>query len=78
MTRRTGCPRDFDARRLERLVRERLAAEPENRVLAHHAHCALDYQLPDRQQPLLSPLGGRGGRLGGLQRALCRLHLEAG
>src|SRR6185369_7027088 len=29
-----------------RLVRERLAAEPENRVLAHHAHCALDYRCP--------------------------------
>jgi pyruvate-formate lyase-activating enzyme len=38
--------RNYDARRLERLVRERLAAEPENRVLAHHAHCALDYQCP--------------------------------
>src|SRR5262249_5903552 len=30
-------PRNYDRRRLERLVRERLAAEPENRVLAHHA-----------------------------------------
>ncbi|HEV8190897.1 MAG TPA: radical SAM protein, partial [Ktedonobacterales bacterium] len=39
-------PRNFDARRLERLVRARLAAEPENRVLAHHAHCALDYRCP--------------------------------
>ncbi len=39
-------PRNFDTRRLERLVRERLAAEPENRVLAHHAHCALDYLCP--------------------------------
>lgn len=39
-------PRNFDERRLERLVRERLAAEPENRVLAHHAHCALDYRCP--------------------------------
>lgn len=38
--------RNYDARRLERLVRERLAAEPENRALAHHAHCALDYQCP--------------------------------
>jgi pyruvate-formate lyase-activating enzyme len=38
--------RNYDARRLDRLVRERLAAEPENRVLAHHAHCALDYQCP--------------------------------
>ena len=27
-------------------VHERLAAEPENRVLAHHAHCALDYACP--------------------------------
>jgi pyruvate-formate lyase-activating enzyme len=39
-------PRNFDERRLERLVRERLAAQPENRVLAHHAHCALDYHCP--------------------------------
>ncbi|HEU0028947.1 MAG TPA: radical SAM protein [Ktedonobacterales bacterium] len=37
---------NYDARRLERLVRARLAAEPENRVLAQHAHCALDYQCP--------------------------------
>jgi pyruvate-formate lyase-activating enzyme len=39
-------PRNFDRRRLERLVHERLAAEPANRVLAHHAHCALDYSCP--------------------------------
>ncbi|HEY7779895.1 MAG TPA: radical SAM protein [Ktedonobacterales bacterium] len=39
-------PARFDPRKLERLVRERLAAEPENRALAHHAHCALDYQCP--------------------------------
>ena len=38
--------RNYDARKLKRLVRERLEAEPENRVLAHHAHCALDYQCP--------------------------------
>jgi pyruvate-formate lyase-activating enzyme len=39
-------PRQFDRRQLERLVRERLAAEPENRALRHHAHCALDYACP--------------------------------
>jgi pyruvate-formate lyase-activating enzyme len=39
-------PRAFDRRRLERLVNERLAAEPENRVLRQHAHCALDYSCP--------------------------------
>lgn len=39
-------PRQFDRQRLERLVRARLAAEPANRVLAHHAHCALDYACP--------------------------------
>jgi pyruvate-formate lyase-activating enzyme len=39
-------PAAFDKRRLERLVRERVAAEPENRVLQQHAHCALDYQCP--------------------------------
>ena len=37
---------NYPARRLERLVRERLAQEPENRALAHHAHCALDYHCP--------------------------------
>ena len=36
----------FDLGTLERLVHERLAAEPGNRVLAHHAHCALDYRCP--------------------------------
>lgn len=39
-------PRQYDPRRLEGLVAARLAAEPENRVLAHHAHCALDYSCP--------------------------------
>jgi pyruvate-formate lyase-activating enzyme len=39
-------PRNYDRARLEQVVRERLAAEPENRVLAHHAHCALDYACP--------------------------------
>jgi pyruvate-formate lyase-activating enzyme len=39
-------PSAFNRRKLERAVRERLEAEPENRVLAHHAHCALDYACP--------------------------------
>lgn len=38
--------RNFDPTQLETLVRQRLAAEPENRMLAHHAHCALDYHCP--------------------------------
>jgi pyruvate-formate lyase-activating enzyme len=38
--------RNYDTRRLESLVRRRLATEPENRLLAHHAHCALDYRCP--------------------------------
>ncbi|MGZ3638759.1 MAG: radical SAM protein [Ktedonobacterales bacterium] len=37
---------NYDRRRLERLVRERLRAEPENRILQQHAHCALDYSCP--------------------------------
>ncbi len=37
---------NYPLRRLERLVRARLAEEPENRALAHHAHCALDYRCP--------------------------------
>ena len=39
-------PSAYAPKTLERLVRERLAAEPENRALAHHAHCALDYHCP--------------------------------
>jgi pyruvate-formate lyase-activating enzyme len=39
-------PSAFERTRLERLVRQRLRAEPENRVLRQHAHCALDYSCP--------------------------------
>jgi pyruvate-formate lyase-activating enzyme len=39
-------PSAFNRRKLERAVHARLEAEPENRVLAHHAHCALDYACP--------------------------------
>jgi len=39
-------PRAYDPRQLERLARARLEAEPENRVLRQHAHCALDYSCP--------------------------------
>ncbi len=39
-------PSAFNRRKLERAVRGRLEAESENRVLAHHAHCALDYACP--------------------------------
>ncbi len=39
-------PRNFDARRLKRLVDQRVSASPENRILQQHAHCALDYQCP--------------------------------
>jgi pyruvate-formate lyase-activating enzyme len=39
-------PRAFQRRKLERLVREKLATYPENRVVAQHAHCALDYYCP--------------------------------
>src|SRR5579875_1078283 len=39
-------PRAFNRRVLERLVREKRAAMPENRVVAQHAHCALDYSCP--------------------------------
>jgi pyruvate-formate lyase-activating enzyme len=38
--------RNFDPRRLQRLVDQRLSESPENRVLRQHAHCALDYQCP--------------------------------
>ena len=39
-------PDAFDRTTLERLVRRRLKAEPDNRVLQQHAHCALDYGCP--------------------------------
>ncbi|HEX6779044.1 MAG TPA: radical SAM protein [Ktedonobacterales bacterium] len=39
-------PKAFQRAKLEWLVKQRLADEPENRVLAHHAHCALDYSCP--------------------------------
>src|SRR5215469_6036842 len=38
--------RRFDPTRLRRLVETRLEAEPANRILRQHAHCALDYQCP--------------------------------
>lgn len=39
-------PRAFPRRSLERLVREKQAAYPVNRVVKQHAHCALDYSCP--------------------------------
>ena len=39
-------PRAFQKRTLERLVHEKIAALPNNRVIAQHAHCALDYACP--------------------------------
>lgn len=39
-------PRAFNARALRKLVREKQAALPTNRVVAQHAHCALDYSCP--------------------------------
>jgi pyruvate-formate lyase-activating enzyme len=39
-------PDAYNRKHLQRLVEQRLAAAPENRVLAHHAHCALDYACP--------------------------------
>lgn len=39
-------PRAFPRRSLARLVREKQAAYPSNRVVAQHAHCALDYSCP--------------------------------
>jgi pyruvate-formate lyase-activating enzyme len=39
-------PRAFNKRTLTRLVREKQVAFPHNRVVAQHAHCALDYSCP--------------------------------
>lgn len=39
-------PRAFNRKKLERLVREKQAANPNNRIIGQHAHCALDYSCP--------------------------------
>lgn len=39
-------PRAFNARTLRKLVRDKQAALPNNRIVAQHAHCALDYACP--------------------------------
>jgi len=39
-------PRAFQKRTLTSLVRQKVAAYPHNRVIAQHAHCALDYACP--------------------------------
>src|SRR6266480_5602106 len=39
-------PRAFNRRALTHLVNEKQAAYPRNRIIAQHAHCALDYTCP--------------------------------
>jgi pyruvate-formate lyase-activating enzyme len=39
-------PRAYNQSTLRRLVREKQAAFPDNRIVAQHAHCALDYSCP--------------------------------
>jgi len=39
-------PRAFNKRALTPLVAEKKAAHPHNRIIAQHAHCALDYSCP--------------------------------
>jgi pyruvate-formate lyase-activating enzyme len=39
-------PRAFNSRTLQKLVDEKRAAYPENRIIGQHAHCALDYSCP--------------------------------
>jgi molybdenum cofactor biosynthesis enzyme MoaA len=39
-------PRAFNRQKLELLVSEKQAAYPQNRIIAQHAHCALDYSCP--------------------------------
>src|SRR5579859_1117208 len=39
-------PSAFNRRTLTRLVREKQTAFPRNRIVAQHAHCALDYSCP--------------------------------
>jgi pyruvate-formate lyase-activating enzyme len=38
--------RVFNRRKLERLVQQKRAALPHNRIIGQHAHCALDYACP--------------------------------
>ncbi len=39
-------PRSFNQQLVTRLVREKQAAYPNNRIIAQHAHCVLDYSCP--------------------------------
>jgi pyruvate-formate lyase-activating enzyme len=39
-------PDAFNRKKLERLVKKKQEAFPENRVIGQHAHCALDYSCP--------------------------------
>ncbi|GCF07095.1 radical SAM protein [Dictyobacter arantiisoli] len=39
-------PRAFNAQKLAKLVHEKQALFPENRIIGQHAHCALDYSCP--------------------------------
>ncbi|MHB8597241.1 MAG: radical SAM protein [Ktedonobacteraceae bacterium] len=39
-------PRAFNSHTLQKLVDEKLAAYPANRIIGQHAHCALDYSCP--------------------------------
>ncbi len=39
-------PRAFNSRTLQKLVDEKRAAYPANRIIGQHAHCALDYSCP--------------------------------
>ncbi|MEO7019089.1 MAG: radical SAM protein [Ktedonobacteraceae bacterium] len=39
-------PRAFNVQTLRKLVHEKQAALPNNRIIAQHAHCALDYSCP--------------------------------
>jgi len=39
-------PRTFNKRALHRLVHQKQVALPANRIVAQHAHCALDYSCP--------------------------------
>ncbi|GCE13485.1 radical SAM protein [Tengunoibacter tsumagoiensis] len=39
-------PKAFNRQKLERLVQQKQAQMPENRIIGQHAHCALDYSCP--------------------------------
>jgi pyruvate-formate lyase-activating enzyme len=58
-------PDAYDCTLIERRVRQRLRDEPDNRLLQHHAHCALDYNCPTASNLFLARWEGAVAVAGG-------------